>query len=284
MKKQLLIAAAFFMITGCLAQSVNENTRTYEVRSNIPAWPSGILGETPAGADSNYYVPAFKSRFAVVRYLGGDFVVIRFFGKDNRFYEYKNNKMTFLQKKADATQLSQLYFKIKRGDLDSNCIKVFPTGKKSASFTLGLVTMPLKLRLGKNFDFQGSFSLGTTAGAKFRLSEFSPNYINLLFGASISTVSLDSFNTGGRVPGQPLTNIATFSPSLGIVFEFGRSQAGVFYGWDFLSKSTQNKYQWIYNRKPWISIGLGFSIFNIDSKSQNEKNSGVGEPVMDSNN
>lgn len=163
------------------------------------------------------------------------------------------------------------YFKIQRYDLDSNCVKVYNSGLRSTTFTIGLVTMPLKLRLGSNFDFQGNLSLGSTAGVKIRSSKYSSNYINLLLGTSISTVSLDSFNTRGKVSGQPLTNIAVFSPSLGVVFEFGKAQAGVFYGWDFLNKSTQSKYDWIYNKKPWLSIGFGFSILNIDSKSNNSQ-------------
>ncbi len=67
-----------------------------------------------------------------------------------------------------------------------------------------------------------------------------------------------------------MTNIAVFSLSFGLVFEFGKAQAGIFYGWDFLNKSTETKYNWIYDRKPWISIGFGFSIFTIDSKSSNQ--------------
>jgi len=159
------------------------------------------------------------------------------------------------------------FFLIPRYDLDSNCVKVYNSGIRSTTFTVGLVTMPLKLRLGKNFDFQGNLSLGSTAGVKIRLSKFSSNYINILIGTSISTISLDSFSTKGKVTGQPLTNIAVFSPSLGAVFEFGKAQAGIFYGWDILNKSTQSKYEWIYNKRPWLSIGFGFSILNVDSKS-----------------
>lgn len=159
------------------------------------------------------------------------------------------------------------FFKIQRYDLDSNCVKVYNKGWRSLAFTIGLVTMPLKLRLGKNFDFQGNLSLGSTAGIKMRLSGYRANYINLLLGTSLSTVSLDSFSTRGKITGQPLTNMAVFSPSLGAVFEFGKAQAGVFYGWDVLNKSNQVKYDWIYQKKPWVSIGFGFSIFNVDGGS-----------------
>ncbi len=161
------------------------------------------------------------------------------------------------------------YFLMQKYDLDSNCVKVYNSGLRSTVFTIGLVTMPLKLRLGKNFDFQGNLSLGTTAGVKVRLSKYNSNYINFLLGASISTISLDSFSTRGKVPSQPINDIAVFSPSLGVVFEFGKAQGGIFYGMDFLNKSTQSRFAWIYNKKSWISIGFGFSIFNVDSKSNN---------------
>jgi hypothetical protein len=184
-----------------------------------------------------------------------------------------------LQNKKDSHKISDpnenwenkvdRFFIIQKYDLDSNCIKVYNSGIRSTTFTIGLVTMPLKLRLGTNFDFQGNLSLGSTAGAKIRVSKYNLNYINILLGTSISTVSLDSFSTGGRLTGQPLTSIAVFSPSLGIVFEFGKAQAGIFLGVDYLNKSTQTKYEWIYNKKPWLSIGFGFSILNIDSKSNN---------------
>ena len=134
-------------------------------------------------------------------------------------------------------------------------------------FTSGLITMPMKLRLGENFDFQGNISLGSTIGLKTRISKYNPNYLNLLFGASISTVTLDSLGTRGKISGQSLNNIAAFSPSLGLVLEFGKTQVGVFYGWDLISKSTQERYEWIYHKKPWLTIGFGVSIFNVDSKN-----------------
>ena len=170
------------------------------------------------------------------------------------------------------------FFLVHRFDLDSNCIKIHQTGLRSAVFTIGLVTMPVKLRLSPGFEFQGNLSLGSTAGVKIRISHVNDNFVNLLIGTSISTVTLDSFNTKGKLNAQPLNNIAAFSPSLGLVFEFGKAQAGLFYGWDFLNKSTQIKYDWVYNKKPWISIGFGFSILNIDGKSEKQP---ARQPVSD---
>lgn len=270
--KKYFSSLFFLLLIGFVAKSQEtDKTRIYETRGNIPVVACDVIGNKLNKANS-FSVPPFRSKFAVVR-SKNDSVVIRFldWGTASPLRKIFNDTVVIQKnlKGLDTTITINRYFLITRTDLDSNCIKVFSRGIRSSVFTLGLVTMPMKLRLGKNFDFQGNLSLGTTAGMKVRISKYNPNYFNLLFGASISTVSLDSFSTGGIVTGQPLTNIAVFSPSIGGVFEFGKAQAGIFYGWDFLNKSTQTKYNWIYNKKPWLSIGFGFSIFNIDSKSNN---------------
>ena len=270
MRQLLIIISFLFIQVFSLAQIGN---RTYEIRSNIPVWPCGILGERLNNGDfcDNYCIPPFRSRFALVRYVDSDRIVIRFLDwkKESRaanYYQFNKIKTANRMNGSNSPVEAQRYFLIREADLDSNCVPVYARGLKASAFTVGLVTMPLKLRLGTNFDFQGSFSLGSTAGIKIPISEFNRNYVNFLFGASISTVTLDSFSTGGRVSGQPLNNIATFSPSVGMVFEFGRAQAGIFYGWDLLSKSMQSKYQWIHNKRPWISVGFGFTIFNVNSE------------------
>ena len=179
--------------------------------------------------------------------------------------ESSTNKNTNLLS-SDTKPYISTYYLMSRTDLDSGCIKYYQRNLKSMAFTIGLVTMPVKIRTGKNrFDFQGNLSLGTTAGGKMRISNYNPNYVDFLAGVSISTVTLDSFSTRGKISGQPINNVAVFSPSLGIVFEFGRAQAGVFYGWDFLNSSMNSKYTWIYNKRSWLSVGFGFSIFSVSS-------------------
>jgi len=248
----------------------DEKTTIYEIRSNIPVWACDVQGKK---IKDTFSIPPYKSRFAFIK-KRGDSVVVRFLKwSQSSPISLKNefNDSTY-EEGSNQKKIFQRYFLIQKADFDSFCVKVYATNWRSAVFTLGLVTMPLKLRVGNNFDFQGNLSLGTTAGAKMRISPYNSNYINLLFGASISTISLDSFSTGGKITGQPLTNIAVFSPSLGIVFDFGKAQAGVFYGWDILNNSAQSKYNWIYNGKPWLSIGFGVSIFSVDSKSSSSRN------------
>lgn len=275
MKTLLLSVIASFLLCHAAQAQETENTRIYEVISNIPVVACDVIGNR-LSSNEHFMVPPYRSKFALIR-LKGDSVVVR-------FLVWEQNASLRKAFNVDSVHLTNLhggdsiarihkYFLITRTDLDSNCVKVYNRGIKNSVFTLGLVTMPMKLRLGKNFDFQGNLSLGTTAGAKFRVSKYNPNFLNLLLGLSISTITLDSFSTGGRVSGQPINNMAVFSPSLGMVFEFGKAQAGIFYGWDFLNKANQLQYQWIHNKRPWISIGFGFSIFSVNSNSSNNQTS-----------
>ena len=274
LKKNWLLAFAILFSTGYAKSQNNEKSRIYEIRSSVPVVACDAIGNK-LNNNNSFSVPPYRSKFALVR-IKNDSVVVRFltWSNNDSLRRSFNNYIVSYRGLAgnDSSVTINKFFLMTRNDLDSNCIKVFSTGLKNAVFTLGLVTMPMKLRLGKNFDFQGNLSLGTTAGVKMKISKYNTNYLNVLFGASISTVSLDSFSTSGKISGQPLTNIAVFSPSLGLVFEFGNAQAGIFYGWDFLNKSTQSKFDWIYNKKPWISIGFGFSIFTVDSKSSPSQN------------
>src|SRR5215831_6718405 len=261
-KHYTLLLLIFVSSNLMMAQEI-DNTRIYEIRSNVGIVHCDVRGK--AWTDS-FNVPPYRKLFALIKIrkdsTGKDSAVIRMLNWTDPRHPHGWQKYYYLMDKED---------------LDSNCIKYYSTGFRNATFTIGLITMPLKLRLGENFDFQGSFSLGTTAGVKMRISHYNPNYVDILFGASVSTINLDSFSTKGKVSGQPINNIATFSPSLGIVFEFGRAQAGIFYGWDFLGKSIQSKYEWIYDRKPWISIGFGFSILSITSKSSPSSGAVSGE-------
>jgi hypothetical protein len=299
-KKIILLIVLVYSCQYSIAQNNTETSRIYETTSNIAAYPCNVLGDndTTASKLKKFSIAPYRARFAVIRTVTdsnhSNWAVIRFLDWTDSVRDSTSrshaHEFNFYSKKVSASIYDSLtanytphissdttikvsrYFKIMKSDLDSNCRMIFQTGIKSGTFTVGLVTMPLKLRLGSNFDFQGNFSLGTTAGARMRISKYNSNYIDLLLGLSISTVSLDSFSTNGKISGQPLTNIATFSPSLGVVLEFGKSQFGVFYGWDLLSKSTQSKYNWIYNGKPWISVGFGFSIFSVTSQQSANTN------------
>ncbi len=199
MKKVLSLTLAILSFCYYAQSQDNDKTRIYEVRSNIAVEACDVIGNKIQNNNS-FSVPPYGSKFALVR-IKNDSVVVRFLTWNNSDSLRRSFNDTIIHLpgfSGDSSVTLNRYFLITRNDLDSNCIKVFARGVKSSVFTLGIVTMPMKLRLGENFDFQGNLSLGTTAGIKFKISKYNLNYLNLLFGASLSMVSLDSFSTKGK--------------------------------------------------------------------------------------
>jgi len=53
--------------------------------------------------------------------------------------------------------------------------------------------------------------------------------------------------------------------------EYQNIQAGVFVGWDHIGRINQNTYGWIYQSKPWISVGFGYAIFTKEKSKEKSK-------------
>ena len=148
------------------------------------------------------------------------------------------------------------YFRITKAQLD---YKAIPSNTQRWGFTLGSAITPLKLRLAP-FDFSKDFSVGTTFGIKYTKSDLATVSYSGLIGIGISGVSLDSFSTQGRSRNRQ--EALAFSPSVGIMMEFGSAQVGLFTGIDMLSSTNALYDSYIYRNKPWIAIGLGYAILN----------------------
>jgi hypothetical protein len=246
----------------------------FEIVNDIAVIKCNINGKKLV-PDSSYLIPPPNKCFSLIRTLNADSQIIKFIHWSSNPKTINQYRNLVIFNVGNDTIRGNEYYLIKKSDLDSNCVPIYGRGVNAINFTLGFVTMPVKLRLGKNFDFESTISLGTTAGVKMRMSRHYQNYINFLFGASTSTVTLDSFSTSGKISGQPVTNIFVFSPSIGIVVEFAKSQIGLFYGWDLLGKTNNLRYEWVYNKKPWISLGFGFSIFSLTERA---KTTNTGSP------
>ncbi|MFT5384555.1 MAG: hypothetical protein ACI81W_001956 [Saprospiraceae bacterium] len=72
-------------------------------------------------------------------------------------------------------------------------------------------------------------------------------------------------DTAGVITASTSEKAPALSFTLGGVFEFSKAQFGVYVGWDYISGS--NKDIWIYQGKPWFSIGVGTSLFNSSSSA-----------------
>lgn len=165
-----------------------------------------------------------------------------------------------------ALPASEIYFLIPFIDFDNVCEK--PTSNHS--FTVGIPTIPAKLRFGNRgegndaryFRFEGNLSLGLSGGYKYSFGEDGKYAINTLVGFTVASVAVDSLTTKGKVNSN--TSAASFSPHFGLVFDVQSFQFGLYTGIDFLY-GEPNKY-WVYRNQPWLGIGIGYSLFKTEPK------------------
>jgi len=165
-----------------------------------------------------------------------------------------------------ALPATEIYFLIPFTDFDKVCEK--PTSNHS--FTVGIPTIPAKLRFGNGgkgddaryFRFEGNLSLGLSGGYKYSFGEDGKYAINTLVGFTVASVTVDSLTTKGRVNSN--TSAASFSPHFGLVFDVQSFQFGLYTGIDFLY-GEPNKY-WVYRNQPWLGIGIRYSLFNTEPK------------------
>jgi len=179
-----------------------------------------------------------------------------------RFWDWKSNsdkvkKFNF----TNAEKTQRAYFLMTTADFLSKTKRRYST---KPIFTIGTAAVPFKLR-SNPFQFSSDVTLGTVAGVKVRMNPYTDeNFYNFLLGFGLSNVNLDSISTNGTITQNSIVqNTASFTLSAGSVVEFSKVQVGIFIGWDLINNS--DKIQWSYHGKPWISIGLGYSLFTKPS-------------------
>lgn len=180
-------------------------------------------------------------------------------------------------KGRDSTpSLYRKYFCLKSSDLNEATIrKRFSTWKPMLS--VGALAIPVKIRPGIKrsgttpvpFDFSTDFTLGSTAGIRYRMSPYARNYLNFLIGFGVTSVLADSSSSRGVVPNSN-TKLAAFTMTGGVLIEFSGFQAGAFIGSDFVGRaiSLQGRSAWDYQGKPWIAIGMGYQIISRDGEDR----------------
>ena len=164
----------------------------------------------------------------------------------------------------------QRYFKVGVAYIEALAVRETRIGGALAA---GVINFPFKYRPQKgNADFSGAFNFGAGIGYKFHHKSWRQFTYSIISGYSISNVVLDSSNANknqGKL--SSTNNFTAFSFSLGLLAEYQRVQAGIFIGWDRISKLNHREFDWQYQGKPWISVGFGFAIFS-GQKEQGDKN------------
>lgn len=175
----------------------------------------------------------------------------------------KNYKVEKNKDSKDSIKVNDTkdFYLIKNDDIQ-NFSKEFEYKKNK--WSMGLLVLPVKLRVFADttgqFEFSDGFSLGTSFSWTLKHNWVNDKTYNLVLYAGVSSISVDSLKTRGSTNAD---KIPAFSPAIGFMIEKSGIQIGAFWGLDFpIGKIQKN---WIYRNRPWFGIGLGFSIFKIQS-------------------
>lgn len=176
-------------------------------------------------------------------------------------YNYKNTATYSVLDAVDRDSRNykkeQKYFVVPLAYISSYANQYIGRG---IDISAGIISLPLKLRL-KDGDFNGSISIAGAGGIKWRASPYrNDRYHNILVGLGLSNLTIDSTNIT-KNKNNIVSNLTGLTMITGYVYQSGKIQMGLFIGWDFLTRNNQEKFGWVYQGKPWVSLGIGVSIF-----------------------
>jgi len=223
-----------------------------------------LIGDVIAGND----IIDAGVQFVIKKKLATYYVIqILINTTDNAF----NTKFVGVPDKQQLLAGPVIYFNLPYSTFVSSCEERL----QKTSFTLGAVIIPIKMRFGssaivngqhlRNFDFQGNVNLGLLVG--FKLQPTHRYSFSFLTGISLTSVPVDSATTQGFIT-QSTNNAALTWNILGIVYQIDNFQIGVITGIDYLSGEIAH--HWVYRNRPWLGIGLGFSIFSPKKTSDTQ--------------
>ena len=129
-------------------------------------------------------------------------------------------------------------------------------------------------------DFAGPYNFGVALGYTFRRSKFNKWAVSVVSGYSIANVNIDTQAVTSNKTELIATNgYSAFSLSIGGLITYdSKFQAGIFLGTDYISNLNYTHFGWKYQGQPWISIGLGLSIFALKDEAEAAKNNVAQKP------
>lgn len=279
------ILLLFLLVLAGMAfgqEGKNITGKYYITNVDVPVYEIDFFEEGKDGkAFDEKLIAELDTKFTVIEILDNNTVKIKFWkyskqGDPNQTQPNVKSDTIFSPdgyKIIDSINSANKYFAIKIKDLDEKTQEYFGSGK---SFTYGISLIPFKLRFGgnnnKTFQYGEGFSLGLNAGMEFNIRSRKQQSVSVLAGIAGSTVNIDSESTNNYIEGDKVTTSGAFTPSLGIVYAYERFQIGIFTGWDIIGGELGKN--WIYNKKAWLGLGLGFMIFQknkTDSTSKQEQ-------------
>lgn len=131
---------------------------------------------------------------------------------------------------------------------------------KTFSPVVGSFTFPFRLRTQHDDKFEKSFSLSVSGGPRYNPWLTNEHTFSLLFGVGASSVTLTKSNTGANSGITENIEAGALTFSLDVMYEWERLQIGVSIGMDNLFDN--DNIRWKYQSDPWLSFGVGVSLFS----------------------
>jgi hypothetical protein len=218
--------------------------------------------------------PDSKDTLVIIKYLY--YLDDRSFGRgttitnETYFYRYNYNgspaKFDGLSKKDKIQRnfgVDQIYFTVPRSIFRTHATKVTRT-RMGISLGFGVINYPFKYRPQKGEgDFSGSFNVGAAIALTLPHDSLAKWIFSYVAGFGISSITLDKSQVSMNANKLDSTNgLTALSLSLGYMVEYNKVQAGIFVGWDRLNNLNNSTYGWKYQGRPWLSVGIGYSIFS----------------------
>lgn len=144
---------------------------------------------------------------------------------------------------------------------------------KDNDFTWGVLTLPIKARLGNKkdryFDIEENLNLGFSFGLRHQIESVRKQAINYLAGVSIARVKTDSISIKNsfKAPESSVASALMFSG--GILYQYEDAfQVGIFLGVDNVMGELGRN--WKFQSKPWIGFAIGISLFSKNGSQSGE--------------
>lgn len=249
MKTKILLLFLLGWVGAVCGQNLINESRMLNGPTDLHQYEASSISKKSTSTTSVYH----NSKFTIVG-EEGEYYKIYFWDWDKDSEDYNRYNFNNVTK-------SQIYFLIEKKLIDVSSVKIY----NRIAPAWGTFVYPFKWRPNDG-TFEPTFALAIAGGAKLNPWWTNKHVFSLLVGVGPSSVSLDKYNT--TILEKPLDNkisVAAVTFSLNLMYQFDFVQFGVSGGVDNIFDS--NIYNWKNQGKPWLTFGVGISIFKDNDKT-----------------
>ena len=172
--------------------------------------------------------------------------------------------------KTDEIFVEDAYFLISKNDLLLSAVTYNPESK--INFVFGTVAYLIKVRPrvsgGIDSRWESFSSVGITYGPQFKLNK---NWgISTLGGLAFSKINLDKESVRSTDVNYVVPEKIAVTPSFNLLFNYKQFSFGGALGMDWINQNKDETNKWIYNKKLFWTVGLGFNLFTSGETNTTE--------------